>query len=150
MLKDLQGVDPAQSSWTVEHGMRPTVGSISSISLRASSSVNWETSNLRHLWSSKSCLAKGTKSSDFRSSVKRVSQDVVSGAGPCQLRGYDDVGSKLTGGSRRSHYMGGWRWMNVTKRGIWAGRQLYERAADIQLPRVKWVEDTRSYIVTRL
>ena len=86
--------------------MKPTVDSVSSMSLRASSSVNWETSNLRRLWSSKSCLAKGTKSSDFRSSVKRVPQDVVSDAGPCQLRGCDDVGSKLTGGSWRSHYMG--------------------------------------------
>ena len=111
--------------------MRPTVASVSSMSSRASSSVNWETSDVRCLWSVKSRIAKCVKLSDFRSSVRRVSQDAVSDAGPCQQCGCDNVGSKRTGGSRRSHYLGGWRWAGVMNRGTWAGRELCERAADI-------------------
>jgi len=41
-----------------KHEVRLTVGSISSMSLVASSSENLETSNLRCLWSLKSSLAK--------------------------------------------------------------------------------------------
>ena len=49
MLKDLQGVDLVQAIPVPGHREECTVGSISSMSLRASPSESPETSNLRYL-----------------------------------------------------------------------------------------------------
>ena len=63
--------------------------------LRASSAVNRGTSDLRCLRSLKSRFAKCVKSSDFRSSVKRVCQDAISDAGACRRRECNGIGSNV-------------------------------------------------------
>lgn len=85
MLEDLSGnglaqTTPIRNTGTIGH----TVGSINSITLTASSSLRWDVSDFRLLCSLKSCLAKPVKSTDFRSRVKRVSQEAVSDANSCQ------------------------------------------------------------------